>query len=497
MDLGPGVRPVRDSPMGRQSKHTLPLELSGDQLRSLINASLDRLAPWLDGLPGQPTAALDGSGRTARGFDEPMPEEGVAMGRLLASLFDRAIPVSLNTASPGYLAYIPGGGLPSTALADLITDLTNRYTGLWMPAPGLVQLEISVIRWFCALAGYGPQAGGWLCSGGSMANLGAVVAAREAKLGEDLAGARIYTSDQAHHSVTKAARIAGFPRSAVRVLPVDERFHIKLNELEKAVTEDRAAGLRPFLVVAHAGSTPLGAVDDLDAVADLAARHRLWMHVDAAYGGFFLLTERGRAALHGMGRADSIALDPHKGLFLPYGTGCLIVADRATLKAAFAEDASYLPTPQQDPDRWDFADLSPELSRPARGLRVWLPMKLHGAAAFRAALDEKLDLAKRAAEAVSALPNARLVAPPELSLFAFRIEPPGLDHDATEGLNRRVLSRVNQRQRVMLTGTTLRETPGGPEIFVIRVCVLSFRTHADRIAMLLEDLAAAIADPRG
>ena len=483
--------------MGRQSAHALPLELSGTQLRSLVNASLDRLVPWLDALPSQPTAALDGSARPARGFNEPMPEQGVSFGRLLASLFDRAIPTSLNTASPGYLAYIPGGGLPSTAVAELITLLTNRYTGLWMPAPGLVQLEISVIRWFCALAGYGPAAGGWLCSGGSMANLGAVVAAREAKLGEDLAGGRIYTSDQAHHSVLKAARVAGFPRSAVVVLPVDESFRIKLNDLSSAVAEDRAAGLRPFLVVGHAGSTPLGAVDDLEGLADVAAREGLWMHVDAAYGGFFLMTERGKAALRGIQRADSIALDPHKGLFLPYGTGCLVVSDRQALKAAFAEAASYLPTPQDDEDRWDFADLGPELSRPSRGLRVWLPFKLHGASAFREALDEKLDLAHSAAEAVRALPGVRIVAEPQLSLFAFRVEPAGLDAAALEGLNRRVLSRVNQRQRVMLTGTTLREPGNEADIFVIRVCVLSFRTHADRIGMLIEDLSAAILDPRG
>jgi len=155
------------------------------------------------------------------------------------------------------------------------------------------------------------------------------------------------------------------------------------------------------------------------------------------------------------------------------------------------------PTPQQDGDHWDFADLSPELSRPARGLRVWLPMKLHGASAFRVALDEKLDLAKQAFEAVRALPHVRIVARPELSLFAFRVEVPGQDHEALEGLNRRVLSRVNQRQRVMLTGTTLREAGKDQEIFVIRVCVLSFRTHADRIQMLIEDLRAAIEDPRG
>lgn len=483
--------------MPRPFRHPAPLEIGGAELRDLVSACMDRLAPWLDGLNEQPAHSLDGSHKVARAFDEPMPERGVPFRRVLARLFDRAIPVSLNPASPGYLGYIPGGGLPSTALADLIADITNRYTGLWMPAPGLVQLEISVIRWFCTLAGYGPSAGGWLCSGGSLANLAAVVAAREAKLGEDIATGVLYTSEGAHHSIAKAARVAGFPRGATRVVPVDASFRLRCDELASAVARDRVAGLRPFLVVAQAGSTPVGAVDDLAALAEFCAAEGLWLHVDAAYGGFFLLTERGRSALAGIDRADSIALDPHKGLFLPYGTGCLLVKELATLRAAFAESAAYLPPSQEDEDHWDFADLGLELSRPARGLRIWLPFWLHGASAFRDALDEKLDLARQAATRVKALPGVRIVAEPELSLFAFRVEPAGMNAEELDAFNRRVLARVNQRKRLMLTGTTLRDPALGEDVFVIRVCVLCFRTHADRIDMLLEDLADAIADPRG
>ncbi|MRG95445.1 pyridoxal phosphate-dependent decarboxylase family protein [Polyangium spumosum] len=483
--------------MPRPFRRPAPLELGGAELRDLVSACMDRLAPWLDGLAEEPAHSLDGSHKVARAFDEPMPERGVPFRRVLARLFDRAIPISLNTASPGYLAYIPGGGLPSTALADLIADVTNRYTGLWMPAPGLVQLEISVIRWFCSLAGYGPSSGGWLCSGGSIANLAAVVAAREAKLGEDPGGAVLYTSEGAHHSIAKAARVAGLPRRATRIVPASGSFQLRPDELEKAVAEDRAAGNRPFMVVAQAGSTPVGAVDDLAALSDVCADLGLWLHVDAAYGGFFLLTERGRAALAGIERADSITLDPHKGLFLPYGTGCLIVKDLSTLRATFAETAAYLPPSQEDEDHWNFADLGLELSRPARGLRIWLPLWLHGAAAFREALDEKLDLARSAATRVRALPGVRIVAEPELSLFAFRVEPPDMGAAELDAFNRRVLARVNQKKRLMLTGTTLRDPALGEEVFVIRVCVLCFRTHADRIDMLIEDLSEAIADPRG
>lgn len=474
-----------------------PLELDGAALRALTLAALDRLGPFLDGLPTQPTNRLDGSARLAAALRGPPPEQGLPWPRILATLFDRVIPVSLNAASPGYLGYIPGGGLPATALADLIADVANRYTGLWMPAPGLVQLEINVIRWLADLASYPPEAGGLLTSGGSLANLGGVVAAREALLPPDFLAGRIYTSDQAHHSVLKAARVAGFPVESVVSLPADARFRLDPEALRAAVRADRAAGRRPFLVVAQAGSTPVGAVDPLERLADLCAAEGLWLHVDAAYGGGFLLTERGRAALAGIGRADSIALDPHKGLFLPYGTGCLLVRERARLREAFAVGAAYLPPPQADPERWDFADLGPELSRPARGLRVWLPLALHGVAAFREALDEKLDLAAEAARRVAALPGVRLVNEPDLSLFALRAEPERLPAREWDAFNRRVLSRVNQRQRVLLTGVTLPDPRDGKPIFVIRVCVLSFRTHADRIDALLEDLRLALEDPRG
>lgn len=482
--------------MPRRRQET-PLELDGGALTALVAQTMSRLAPFLDSLPSQPTNRLEGSHRLARALVEPMPEEGAPYGRILGQLFERVLPVSLNPASPGYLGYIPGGGLPSVALADLIADVVNRYTGLWMPAPGLVQLEQNVIRWLADLAGYPAGAAGLLTSGGSLANLGGVVAAREALLPRDFLCGRIYTSTEAHHSVLKAARVAGFPADAVRALPTDARFRLDLGALRAAVAEDRAAGLRPFLVAAQAGSTPVGAVDDLEALADLCASEGMWLHVDAAYGGAFLLTARGQEVLRGIGRADSIALDPHKGLFLPYGTGALLARDRERLAAAFRVSASYLPASQTDSDRWDFADFGPELSRPARGLRVWLPLKLHGARAFREALDEKLDLAREAALRVAALPELRLLNQPALSLFAFRAEPARLPPAEWDAFNRRVLSRVVQRQRVLLTGVTVFDPARGEPVFAIRVCVLSFRTHADRIDALLEDLAAALADPRG
>ena len=331
----------------------------------------------------------------------------------------------------------------------------NRYTGVFAPAPALVQLETNVIRWFARAVGYPADAGGFLTSGGSLANFSAVVAARHEKLPEDFLKGTLYVSDQGHHCIRKAALLAGFPAANVREVPSDAAFRMRLDALEARVAADRAAGLTPFLVVASAGTTNTGAVDDLDGLADFAAREALWLHADAAYGGFFALTERGRATLAGLSRADSIVLDPHKGLFMPYGSGCLLVRDPGALRRSHSVQAHYMPGMQDDADSVDFCEISPELSRNFRGLSVWLAVKLCGLAAFRASLDEKLDLARgrrrRRARDPGNLDRRRA----QLSLFAFRLVPPGASLEESNRLSRALMARVNARQRVLLTGTLL------------------------------------------
>src|SRR5262249_15348087 len=248
-----------------------------------------------------------------------------------------------------------------------------------------------VVRWFCDLAGYPPEARGILTSGGSLATFSALVAARRDRLPDDFLRGTIYVSDQTHHAVQKAALLAGFPEEHVREIAVDDRYRVRVDALAAAIVADRASGRTPFLVVGNAGTTNTGAVDDLPALADLCERERLWFHVDAAYGGFFLLTDEGRRRMAGIERSDSLVLDPHKGLFLPYGTGALLVRDGEALKRAHALSADYMPSMQEDPDLVDFNLLSPELSRDFRGLRVWLPMRMHGVEVVWRNLDEELD----------------------------------------------------------------------------------------------------------
>jgi aromatic-L-amino-acid decarboxylase len=376
-------------------------------------------------------------------------------------------------------------------VADLISNATNRYVGVWTAAPALAQIETNVINWFSEMIGYPGSARGILTTGGSLANFTAIVTARRNRLPEDFLNGTIYASDQIHHSIIKAAILAGFPERNVREIESDQRYCIRLDGLQRAVQEDRRNGYTPFLVVGSAGTTNTGAVDPLTELAQFARAQELWLHVDAAYGGFFALTERGGAMMRGMEQADSITLDPHKALFLPYGTGSLLVRDGEALRRAHTIHADYMPPMQEDSDLVDYCLYSPELSRDFRGLRIWLPLKLHGIGPFRENLEEKLDLTQWATEELRKIPEIEIVAEPQLSVVAFRLIRAGLDREGLNDLNQRLLEGINKRQRVYLTATLLEG------YFVIRICVLSFRTHLDRMQACMEDIRKAIEELNG
>jgi len=460
-----------------------PLEPSADEMRTLVDAAMRRIVAHIESLPSQPAMNVDGATDYARTLIEPLPSHGSDYEKLLDFLFDEAIPRSFTAAGPGYLAYVPGGGLFHSAIADLIADAVNRYVGVCAAAPALVQLETNVIRWFAEIAGYPRGASGVLTSGGSLANFTAIVTARKALLPDDFLRGTLYCSQQVHHSFQKAANLAGFPYGNIREVPVDAEFRIRIDALEEAIARDRAAGWTPFLVAGSAGTTPTGAVDDLEALARVAKRESLWFHVDGAYGAFFRLTDRGRETLRGLEQSDSLILDPHKTLFLPFGTGALLVRDAHALRRAHSSHADYLPDMQQEDELVDFCEISPELSRDFRGLRVWLPLKLFGIEVFREQLDEKLDLTAYAVDGLRAIDGIEIVAEPQLTIAAFRLLVEGRD---PEELNRELLARINAKKRVMLTPAILDGR------FVIRIAIVSHRTHRDRVDMLLEDVRAAV-----
>jgi aromatic-L-amino-acid decarboxylase len=446
----------------------LPLDPSPEDTRAIGEAVLEELISFVAGLDDAPADATQGGVELARRLREPPPERGGGFDPLFADV-RAAVARTYEYAGPGYLAYIPGGGLLTAAIADLYAQGVNRYVGLWQTSPAVVAIEENVTRWLCDLFEMGEGSQGVLTSGGSIANLSAVVTARHDRIGEDLADATYYVSEQAHASVTKAAAIAGFGRRHVRIVPTDAELRMDPEALRELVRRDRAAGMRPFLVVPSAGTTNTGAIDPLDEIADVAAEEDLWCHVDAAYGGFFRLTDRGRERFRGIERADSVTVDPHKGMFLPYGTGALVVRDGAALRDAHFEGAAYLQDLPPSGELPNYSEYSAELSRDWRGLRVWMPLKLHGVAAFRDALDEKLDLAEELDAALREDPSLELPWATQLTVTPFRLR--GGDDAANEEL----LRRINASKRVFLSSTRIygRTT--------LRVCIVSHRTHRDRI----------------
>jgi aromatic-L-amino-acid decarboxylase len=467
---------------------TYPLEPDASEMHRLVDEAMRRVVAHIESLPSQPAINIEGATEYARTLIEPLPQRGESYEALLDFLFRDAIPRSFNAAGPGYLAYVPGGGLFHSAVADLIANAVNRYVGVCAAAPALVQLETNVIRWFCEIVGFPTGAGGVLTPGGSLANFTALVTARKAMLPDDFLRGTLYCSNQIHHSFQKAASLAGFPFANIRELPVDGHFRIRIDALREAIARDRADGWTPFLVAGSAGTTPTGAVDDLATLAQVAREEKLWFHVDGAYGALFMLTERGRVALRGIEEADSLILDPHKTLFLPFGTGAVLVRDARALRRAHSSHADYLPDMQQEDELVDFCEISPELSRDFRGLRVWLPLKLFGIAPFREQLDEKLDLIRYALDELRAMDGVAIVAEPQLTILAFRLVRDGLSPSELDALNRALLERILARKRVMLTPAILDGR------FVIRIAIVSHRTHRDRVAMALDDIRAAIGE---
>lgn len=458
-------------------QETTPLEPSAGQMRAMADAATNFLVAFIGRLPEAPASDDAGVRALTESLRMGAPEEGRPFEELLAVFADGAAK-GHNTAGPGWLAYIPGGGLFSAAVADFLACGVNRFVGVWEPAPVLAQIEATAVRWLCDLFGYPGDSRGILTSGGSMSHFSAIVTARHALLGDDFGRGTAYVTDQTHSAALKAAVLAGFPRDHVRLVPTTSRLEMDPQLLREAIQRDRAAGLQPFYVVASAGTTNTGAVDPLDEIASVTTKHGLWLHIDGAYGGLFQLTERGRRLFSGIDRADSITLDPHKSLFLPYGTGALLVRDGRRLREAHEIHAeSYLQDLAGEDEIPNFADYSPELTRDFRGLRVWLPIQLHGLGAFRAALDEKLDLARHLYESLQKVSGLEIPVTPRLSTLVFRVTPSVDDADEK---TREILRRINATRRVFLSSTNLDDR------FTIRVCIVSHRTHRDRVDELIE-----------
>ena len=318
-----------------------------------------------------------------------LAEEPLELRQVLDRLARNVDAGGQQPSSGKFFAYLPGGNLYESALADFLAAVGGRYSARASVAAGAVRVENEVLAWLARVLGMPAGCAGNLTSGGSLANFIALVTAREAAGVRALNVPRtvVYATEQAHHSLAKGLRIAGLGETLQRCVPMDAGYRMDAGALAARVAVDRAAGLTAWLLLASAGTTETGAIDPLAALAEVAARERLWLHVDAAYGGLFALTESGKRALAGLERADSVVVDPHKGMFLPWGVGAVLCRDRAAMQAAFAFEASYIPDRASLEQELSPTHVSPELSRPFRGLRVWLPLALLGTRPFAAALE--------------------------------------------------------------------------------------------------------------
>lgn len=411
-------------------------------------------------------------------------DEPKDLTQLLSILDEQFEQVGINSASGGHLGYIPGGGVYPSALGDYLAAVSNKYAGIFFSSPGAVRIENQLIRWLCKVMGYPTTALGNLTSGGSIANLIAITTARDFKniRSKEVEKAVIYLTHQTHHCVQKALRIAGLAEAQLRYVPMDQHFRMDVIKLRALVNEDAINGLKPFLIVASAGTTDTGALDPLNEIADVAQEYDIWYHIDAAYGGFFILSDELKSRFKGIERSDSVAIDPHKGLFLPFGIGVILIKNVAAVFQSHHYVANYMQDALKIAEELSPADLSPELTKHFRGLRLWLPLHLLGLQPFKAALEEKILLCRYFYDNIQAL-GFEVGPYPDLSIAIYRYVPE--DVDATI-FNEQLVEYVQRDGRVFLTSTKI------DGVFWIRLAVLSFRTHLREIDLCLEILKAGV-----
>jgi len=410
----------------------------------------------------------------------PIQEESRDIEQLIEVLNESVDSYGINPASGKHFGYIPGGGLYPTALGDYLADVFNRYAGIFYASPGAVRMENMLIRWMNKLIGLPPTSLGNLTSGGSIANLIAIVAARDAKniKPKVIEESCIYLTAHVHHSLQKAIRIAGLSSANLRLVAMDDHYRMQASALQNLVEKDLASGLKPFLVIASSGTTDTGAIDPLNEIANVCEANHLWYHIDGAYGGFFLLSDEVKEKFKGIERADSVTIDPHKGLFLSYGSGAVLIKNVAALQHSHHYEANYMQDALDDTVELSPADLSPELTKHFRGLRMWLPLQLFGLKPFKAAMSEKIWLCRYFFEQIQQL-GFQVGPYPDLSVCIYRFIPPTGNADE---FNQALVKAVQTDGTVFISSTKIDDQ------FWIRMAIVSFRSHLQDVDQALSIL---------
>jgi len=462
---------------GTPSPHHDPLALDPETMRELGYRVVDLL---VDGSTAEAPPLRRASPQEMRErLSGPPPDDPQPFADVLERLERDVLPFRSRVDHPRFLGFIPGSGTWPGALADLIASACNVYAGSWMESAGPSQVELEVLGWFKDWIGYPADAAGSLTSGGSAANMTALACAREAKAGAMRDDLVLYVSDQAHSSIARGARLLGFRPEQVRVLPSDSELRLAPETLSAAIETDVRAGRVPLLAAVNAGATNSGVVDPLTELADICRGRGVWLHVDAAYGGFAVLSERARTALDGLGLADSVALDPHKWLYQPFECGCVLVRDGSLLRSAFEIVPDYLGDARAADDETNFSDLGLQLTRASRALKVWVSVHTFGLDAFRAAVDRSLELAEHAERRIDESEALELLAPRSLGIVCFRRRFEKAGEEEHERRNAALAARLEESGLGFVSSTRLHGR------FALRLCILNHTTGREDVDAVL------------
>ena len=468
-----------------------PLLFSPDQHAQAAALLADFSARYLAGVADRPVfPKIDRSALTAL-KGESMPRVGQSLETLFDEFEQVVVPNSTHTAHPRFLPYVQPSPNALSPYADHLAGVVNQNCNLWHLSPAANVVEQTVLRWFADLFGLPPSAGGIITSGGSMANMVALTAARDNALGaearsEGLQGGSaplvLYTSEEVHSSIDKAVSMLGLGTRHLRHVATDAEFRMRLDLLEQAVAADRAAGLRPFCVVASAGTVTTGAIDPIAQLSAFCRANGLWLYIDGAYGALTALSPRFRKPMSAIGLADSVSLDPHKFLFCAFEAGCVLVRDRQHLRHAFHAQPSYL-TMTEDPDFIDFANQGPQLSRAFKALKVWWSLKHFGADAYGRVIDRMHDLALTMGQRIEMHPEFELLAPVVFNCVCFRLR------SQDDAGNRRVLKQLVDSGDAFLGPASVKGRTG------LRACFMNLRTTEADVDFIVERLATLAAQP--
>ena len=451
------------------------IALSREEMREFGYRVVDLLAEHFATVQDGPVGAKADPAQMISLFDRDPPENGRDPNELLAQLERGVFPHNLHVDHPRFFAFVPGPNNFVSTMADALAAGFNIFNGTWLGGSAAAAVELGLVRWFCRICGFSTGAGGLFVSGGSMANLTGLVAARHSLLQDRVAGATVYFSDQTHSSVERALRVIGFAPEQMRKLESDDNFRLSIQNVRAAIADDRAKGLRPFCVIANAGTTNTGAVDPLDELADLAAKEKLWLHIDGAFGAAAVLSERGREMLRGLERADSISLDPHKWLFQSFECGCVLVRDAALLKSAFQIKPDYLRDVHRRIEEFNPCDYGVQLTRSFRALKVWLSLQTFGLAAFRKAIARGFELAELAERELRARKGWEILSPAQMATVCFRF-------GNSDELQTQLVDVMMKDGHALLTSTTLRDA------VALRLCTINPRTTEEDIIGTVERL---------